>query len=85
VKSFTRGLGIAVLGLGLLGVAGCGPDNEAEATKLAKDTPDPGPANPKAIPDKSAAPVEGGMEAFGRRSQEASRGAFKKGAYPGAK
>jgi hypothetical protein len=49
VKAFTRGLGLAVVTLAMLAVAGCGPDNDTEANKLAKTAGDPGAPNPKAV------------------------------------
>ncbi len=48
MNSFTRGLSVAVFSLGLLGVTGCGTDNDTEAEKLSKSIGDPGAANPKA-------------------------------------
>jgi hypothetical protein len=68
VKAFTRGMFAAVVGLGLLGVAGCGPDNEAEGVKLGKAAGDPGPENPKAT-KVEAKPVNSQVEAY-QRSQE---------------
>jgi len=44
------------LSLGMLGVVGCGPDNETEADKLAKTAGDPGAVNPKAKGDALPAP-----------------------------
>jgi hypothetical protein len=55
VNLFTRGLSIALCGVGLLGVVGCGEDNQTEAQKLAKTAGDPGPANPKSIPTQASA------------------------------
>ena len=46
MKSYTRGLAWTLVALGMLGVAGCGPDNETEGQKAAKAEKDPGPINP---------------------------------------
>ena len=48
MKAFTRGLCAAVVGMGLIGVAGCGPDNESEGEKLGKAAGNPGAENPNA-------------------------------------
>jgi len=50
VNSFTRGLSIALCCVGLLGVTGCGADNETEGEKLANAAGDPGPPNPNSKP-----------------------------------
>ena len=42
MKAFTHVLCSAFLTIGLLGVVGCGPDNEAEGTKASKSLGDPG-------------------------------------------
>jgi hypothetical protein len=67
----------------MLGVLGCGPDNETEADKLAKTAGDPGAANPKAISDAKEAPPAT-QEEFGKRALEAQKNALKQG-YPGVK
>ena len=46
MKSYTRGLAWTLVTLGMLGVTGCGPDNETEGQKAAKAEKDPGPINP---------------------------------------
>jgi hypothetical protein len=84
VKVFTRILCGALFSASLLGAAGCGPDNETEANKLAKTAGDPGAPNPKGVPDKKDA-APGGYEAFGRQSSDSQRGMIKKGVYPGMK
>jgi hypothetical protein len=43
VKAFTRSACLALAIVGMLGVSGCGPDNETEGQKLTKDMGDPGP------------------------------------------
>jgi hypothetical protein len=42
VKAFSRGLCSAFVAVSLLGVAGCGPDNESEGQALNKKIGDPG-------------------------------------------
>jgi hypothetical protein len=44
VKAFTRALCLATVMMGMLGVIGCGPDNEAEGKKASAALGDPGPA-----------------------------------------
>jgi phage tail tape-measure protein len=57
VNSFTRGLAIVLVSLGLLGVSGCAEDNETEAQKLAKTAGDPGrPSEPKVKAPQSDLP-----------------------------
>jgi hypothetical protein len=69
VKAFTSGLCAAVLGLGLIGVAGCGPDNEAEGVKLGKEAGNPGAENPNAAkPDGK--PVTTQKEMYERTQQQ---------------
>jgi hypothetical protein len=85
VKAFTRILCGALFGLSLLNLAGCGPDNEAEANKLAKASADPGAPNPKGVPEKPVTAPAGGYEAFARQSSDASKNVMKKGVYPGIK
>lgn len=46
---FTRGMAIALLSLGLIGVSGCAEDNETEAQKLAKTAGDPGAPAPAKV------------------------------------
>jgi hypothetical protein len=63
VKMFTRKLGAALMVIGMLGLAGCGPDNETEAQNLGKKLGDPGPANPNA-PVVEAKPVTSQLDHF---------------------
>lgn len=77
MKAFTGGLCAAVVGLGLLGVAGCGPDNEAEGVKLGKAAGDPGPGNPNAA-KVEARPVTTQEDMY-KRNQEQMKN------MPGAK
>jgi hypothetical protein len=79
VKAFTRGLCAAVVSVGMVGVAGCGTDNEAEGQKLGQAAGNPGPENPKAAkPDGQ--PVTSQVDAY-----ERSQKAMKNSAYPGQK
>jgi hypothetical protein len=84
VKSFTRGLSVALFSLTLLGLAGCGPDNETEAEKLAKTAGDPGKPDPKGIPTTKLPPAPS-YDDFGKRAQESQKDMMKSGGYPGAK
>jgi len=70
VKAFLRRLCLAFVAIGMLGVAGCGADNESEATKanakLGKaDAPDPNSLPketivvPKSNADRKPGPVIG--------------------------
>jgi len=85
VKCFMRGLGASLLCMFLLGVLGCGPDNETEAQRLTKSIGDPGAPDPKGVPAvKDAAPPTDQAEFYKRQMQQQSD-TFKKGGYPGAK
>jgi len=79
VKALTRGLGLGVVTLGMLGVTGCGPDNEAEGQKLAKTAGDPGAPNPKAHAEDTLPPATTREEAGLR--QKANQSFKKGGAY----
>jgi len=83
VKSFTRGLGLALLSLGMLGVTGCGPDNETEALKAQKAEKDPGPMNPKAVATTPPPQAQTQKEQYERQQQQSSQS--KSSGYPGAK
>ena len=69
MKAFTRGLCAAVVGLGLLGVAGCGPDNEAEGVKLGQAAGNPGAENPN-VTKIDAKPVESQKDAYERSQNQ---------------
>jgi len=83
VRSFTRGLGVALFSLGLLGVIGCGTENEGEAARLAKTAGDPGAPNPKAKADDLPPPKT--QEEQAQRQLDAQNKMYKAGAYPGSK
>jgi hypothetical protein len=57
VNVFMRGVGRGLLALAILGVTGCGGDNETEVEKLSKGMGDPGPGTTKVDPN---APAVGG-------------------------
>ena len=44
---FTRGLGLGVVALAMLGITGCSTDNETEVEKLSKGLGDPGQGTTK--------------------------------------
>jgi hypothetical protein len=70
VKAFTRRscLAFASVGiLGILGVAGCGPDNEAEGQKLNKSLGDPGKPEPN---QKVETPVTKSQEDVFKQMQQ---------------
>ncbi len=48
MKSYIRGLAGAFVVVGMLGVVGCGADNESDAAKVAGEKQDAGPVNPDA-------------------------------------
>jgi hypothetical protein len=59
VNSFTRGLGLVVFALAMLGITGCGADNETEADKLSKGMGDPGQGTATVDPSKTQTVVGG--------------------------
>ncbi len=77
MKWFMRGLSASLLCVGMLGVLGCGPDNDTEADRLAKTIGDPGKPNPKGIPTTTLEPA-GTQEENYRRQQERQNQMFKK-------
>jgi hypothetical protein len=85
VKAFTRGLCWALVSLSLIGMTGCGSDNESEAEKLSKEMGDPGAANPKGLPADIKEGPPGSMEDVKRNAEENAKKLYGKGsAYPGA-
>jgi len=80
VKWFMRGLSAPLLCVGLLGVLGCGPDNDTEADRLAKSIGDPGKPDPKGLPTTSQPPAKT-QEEFFKQQQQRQNDMFKKG-YP---
>jgi hypothetical protein len=86
MKWFLRGVSATVLCVGMLGVLGCGPDNDTEGQQLAKSAGDPGKPNPAGIPApaKALPPARSQSEAF-ERSKQQQRDMYKQGGYPGTK
>jgi hypothetical protein len=80
VKAFTRGLSAVVVSVGLLGVVGCGPENEAEGVKLGKAAGDPGAANPNATKVEAKPVPNSQVEAYKQTQQSNSNSKV-----PGAK
>jgi hypothetical protein len=68
VKAFTRSACLALAIVGMLGVSGCGPDNETEGQKLSKDMGDPGP--PGVVPKMEPKPITSQVEHF-KQTQDA--------------
>ncbi|MFI5454114.1 MAG: hypothetical protein ACHRXM_01555 [Isosphaerales bacterium] len=83
MKSFTRGLVLALLSLSMLGVTGCGPDNEAEALKAQKIEKDPGTIDSKSKTVTPPPPARTQQEQY--EQQQKSNAMSKTGGYPGAK
>jgi len=68
VKTLIRGIGLAMLGACLLGLTGCGADNEADADKLqAKSGPAPKPAE-GSTKEIQAPPAN--MDEYAKRQQQ---------------
>jgi hypothetical protein len=82
VKSYTRGLALALVTVVMLGESGCGPDNETEVQKLAKTAGDPGAPDPKSKPAAVQAPPTSQADYFKRQMEQEKTS--KKG-YPGAR
>jgi hypothetical protein len=79
VKTLIRGIGLAMLGVCLLGLTGCGADNESDADKLqAKSGPVPKPEGPT---QETGPPVKS-MEDYAKQQQGKQSYAGTK--YPGA-
>jgi hypothetical protein len=55
VKAFTRGLWLAIVAMGMLGVVGCGADNASEGEVASKKLGDPGKPDPKGLPSEGIA------------------------------
>jgi hypothetical protein len=64
VNVFMRGLGRGLLALAILGITGCGADNETEAEKLSKGMGDPGPGTAKVDPSQQAVPAVTGPTGY---------------------
>jgi hypothetical protein len=82
VNSFTRGLGLALVALSMLGVTGC-TDNEKEAEQLSKNMGDPGPGNPNVKKaEKDDLPPPATQEEWKKRQQDPKK--VMGSNYPGA-
>lgn len=88
MKWFMRGLSAPLLCVGMLGVLGCGPDNESEVDRLNKTQPlgDPGKPNPDAVskePETPSGPMT--QEQFFKAQQQRQNEMFNKGPRSGKK
>jgi hypothetical protein len=68
--------------LGMVALTGCGPDNESDAQKLAKDAGSPGAANPNSKVETPPQP-KSQLEHFQQTQQQQDK--LKGAGYPGAK
>jgi hypothetical protein len=82
VKAFKRSLFASLVVAGMLGFAGCGPDNESEGQNLSSKIGDPGKANPDSIP-KTVAPVPKSDSERGQRGPGGTASGAMKGQYQG--
>ena len=80
MKAFTRALCLATVMMGMLGVIGCGPDNETEGQKASKSLGDSGPAKegsgkaivvPKTNEGRAALGAQGSITQQGKQSTPA--------------
>jgi len=76
-----RGVIASLLCAGILGVLGCGPDNETEGDRLKKTIGDPGKPDPKGVPATVEPPPKNQAEAYERQKKKQDE-MFKSGAYP---
>jgi hypothetical protein len=67
VKAFIRAFCLALVTVGMLGVTGCGPDNETEGQKLGKSLGDPGAPDPSVKAEAAKPPMT--QEEVFKRSQ----------------
>jgi hypothetical protein len=80
VKAFNRKMFASFLMVGMLGFAGCGPDNETDGQKLSTKIGDPGKANPDSVPkDQKALP-----KTAADRAAQGPQGTQQSSGYPGA-
>jgi hypothetical protein len=84
VKAFNRILFASFVMVGMLGFAGCGPDNESEGSKLSTKAGDPGKPAEGSIPTVKQDPPRTDKERAARGPQ-GSQNAFQKGANAPAK
>jgi hypothetical protein len=69
----------------MLGLAGCGPDNETEGQKLGTQSGDPGKVNPDAIPKDKVTPPRTNKERESRGPSGTQEQMKKSGGYPTSK
>ncbi len=79
---FMRGLSASLLCVSMLGVLGCGPDNETEANRLAKTIGDPGKPDAKGVPAAIEPPPKSQAEQYERQKKKSDE--MFKGGYGGA-
>src|SRR5271165_2004405 len=82
VKAFIRTLFLAFVTMSLLGVTGCGVDNETEAQKLGSKSGDPGKPNPGSLNKEDIPPPKGREEAAKRQKEQQDK-QFQKGYQTG--
>jgi hypothetical protein len=80
VKAFTRAFCVALVTVAMLGVTGCGPDNETEGQNLNKNIGDPGKVEGKAV--EGQAPPRTNADRAGRGPQGTVNQFGKKDAAP---
>jgi hypothetical protein len=78
VKAFNRILFASLVMAGMLGFAGCGPDNETEGQKLSTKIGDPGKVDPSVIPKEKVIPPSNNAD----RAKMGPQGTQKQGGYP---
>jgi len=71
--------------VGMMGFAGCGPDNEAEGQKLSGKIGDPGKVNPDAIPTEKKTPPRTSKDRESQGPQGTQEQMKKGGGYPTSK
>ncbi|MGO9470908.1 MAG: hypothetical protein ACLQIB_13840 [Isosphaeraceae bacterium] len=81
MKWFIRGLSASLLCVGIVGVLGCGPDNDTEANRLAKSIGDPGKPDPKGVP-ATLQPAANTQEELRKQQQQLQNDMFKRGGNP---
>lgn len=84
MTAFNRRLFASLVIVGMLGFAGCGPDNETEGQKLATKAGDPGKANPGSLPEVKQTPPRTSAERA-QRGPSGTQEQLGKQGYPGTK
>jgi hypothetical protein len=86
VKAFNRILFASFVMVGMMGFAGCGPDNETEGSKLAAKAGDPGKpaegstststqAPPRTDKERAQRGPQGTVNSFAKKGADAPKGA----------